>query len=342
MSHSKLACSSMQRLTKCLGSLSLPNHPMPDNDYTLEGTRMHNAAERGLTVGRGNVFGNTPEEFEHLETYWNRITMIERFEAKGQWEHRYVEQKFESKAVEDFGGTADYALVSGTRGWIVDLKWGKGQFVNVNDNQQLMAYATLLYEHHPNLEEVTVWIVQPRMDNMASVTYSAETLRGWLTNLQWMLKYKVEDKSTGDHCGWCPAITSCPAVQKEVYEIGRPLNKMMDSCKRIAKFAKEIPRVATETLLEGGEVEGYKLVMREGREAYVDEARVLAAAKQHGVLEELTNTKLKTPAQIRALGFGWLIEGETVKPDLGAVAVPVTDSREEIYVQPINDFEIEE
>jgi len=339
--HSKVACSSMQRLVQCTGSLHLPNHPMPDNVYTLEGTRMHDVAERGLTVGRDNVKHLcTVEEFEHLEMYWNRIEVIERFEScsKRSSQTRLVEHRMHSKTITDFGGTADYALVVDSKGWIVDLKWGMGQYVSVVDNQQLIAYAALLLEQYPHLNTITVWIVQPRLENMDSVTYDAATLREWLDSVKLKVESEVE-LSAGSHCGWCPSITSCPLVENEVHSIEQTddLKRKVDSYKRVAKYAKEVPRIATEHLEEGGTIEGYKLVAKEGREKYIDEARLMQNARRYGVLHEISETKLKTPAQLRKLGYEWLLDGETERPVTGAIAVPDTDSREQII--PITEFE---
>ena len=341
--HSKIACSSMQRLVQCTGSLHLPNHPMPDNEYTLEGTRMHDVAERGLTVGRDNVKHLcTEEEFEHLEMYWNRIEMLERYESRsksGEDRTRLVEHRMHSKTIDDFGGTADYGLVVANKGWIVDLKWGKGQYVSVVGNQQLIAYAALLLEQYPNLNSVTVWIVQPRMDNMDSVTYDAATLREWLEDVKVKVESEFVELSAGSHCGWCPAITSCPLVEKEVHSIEQTddLKRKVDSYKRVAKYAKEVPRIATEHLEAGGTIEGYKLVAKEGREKYVNEDRLIQNARRYGILHEISETKLKTPAQLRKLGYEWLLDGETERPVTGTMAVPETDSREE--VTPIIEFE---
>lgn len=102
---------------------------------------------------------------------------------------------------------------------IIDWKWGKIP-VDVHDNAQLMYYAAAFSYLSPKATGVTVHIVQPAADNMASAFLSAEDIRDFMTE---STKAEIEIQAgdttftPGDHC------TFCAANPRGRGEKGRPL-----------------------------------------------------------------------------------------------------------------------
>ena len=116
---------------------------------------------------------------------------------------------------------------------VIDLKYGAGVPVEVEDNPQLLYYGlgALLANKQWKPHEVEVVIVQPRCphpdgpvrsqvlqvvdllefaaDLVEAVkrTEEASEQHATLDTLNWMRAYL----NPGDHCRWCPAAAICPS-----------------------------------------------------------------------------------------------------------------------------------
>lgn len=101
----------------------------------------------------------------------------------------------------------------------------------------------------------------------------------------------------------------------------------------ISLWLKRVKAQALDTLLEGGEVPGYKVVEgRPGNRKWVDELQVADTLKAAGyAMEDITETKLLTPAAMdKAIGkkkAATLLEGLIDRSPGAPIVVPEVDKR---------------
>jgi hypothetical protein len=122
----------------------------------------------------------------------------------------------------DFGGTADYVRFRPSTGelWTVDLKYGKGIYVDVNGNVQLRMYAlgALLYalrKHGLKVRRVRSTVYQPRYENAEparSEEFDATVLLDFAADLQEgaeRTRLPKPVRVAGNHCTFCAKRGDC-------------------------------------------------------------------------------------------------------------------------------------
>lgn len=244
--HVELSPSSASRWLNCPGSVALSRTvpPQLSSAASEEGTLAHAFAETALRVGttcrkiaEGGGWDRVSEEMigyaQVFVDFCN--SLMPNAERMG------IEQYLTLDALNPpapMGGTADFLCWSPERLDIVDLKYGKGVFVDAQDNPQLLYYAVMgmLWCEKEGLAvppEVRITIVQPRIeyvgDTIRSVSYTLDDLLGFASELLngAVKALKAVGYSTkrnnefsaylivGSHCRWCPALTICPAQKAE-------------------------------------------------------------------------------------------------------------------------------
>lgn len=120
-------------------------------------------------------------------------------------------------------GTADAIVVDAREQHVhvIDLKYGSGVYVAVEDNPQLLYYALgvmlLVAKRGVEVNAVTATIVQPRyvgVEPVRSITYSREQLDAFAAELMSAAHATTLPDAPlvpGDHCGFCRARAVCPA-----------------------------------------------------------------------------------------------------------------------------------
>ena len=137
----------------------------------------------------------------------------------------------------------------------------------------------------------------------------------------------------GDWCKYCPALGQCPPSQEESKALAPILlaptltaldaGRILSRKTLLEKIIKEAEKVASETLLRGGEVPGFKLVTTRKHRQWSDEdAAADASAGINGAF------KVVTPSQMEKLPGGKEIVDRyaTIPPGEPAVA-PISDKR---------------
>jgi hypothetical protein len=122
----------------------------------------------------------------------------------------------------DFGGTADRVRYrpSTQELWTVDLKYGKGIYVDVADNVQLRMYAlgALLYvlrKYGFKVKRVRSTVFQPRYENaepVRSEEFDAVTLLDFAADLREAAERTRQPKPprvAGNHCTFCGKKPDC-------------------------------------------------------------------------------------------------------------------------------------
>lgn len=260
--HAELGASKAARWMACPGSVRMARGaPDVDTVYAAEGRRAHSLAEARLRDDQPQLkVLYDAEMWEHVDVYVSHV-LARRALITEQNQGRapaalYVEETFDLGALgadEEMYGTADAVLLGANHLEVIDLKYGAGVLVEVNDNAQLLyylvgaliAYGTRRLKHG---REPVAWlngrslfeaalgtfttfrstIVQPRAGHrdgpIRSADYTADDVRKFVT----ILLQKAADTARpdaplvpGSHCRFCPAHATCPAVKKYAMELAQ-------------------------------------------------------------------------------------------------------------------------
>jgi len=125
----------------------------------------------------------------------------------------------------DSHGYVDFLMVDGNTLFVTDLKFGKGVWVDVVDNPQLMLYALGAYHQFSmffDIHDIKMCIHQPRMGNVQEHTITVQELVEWETRtVKPAVKAIMENTDEvcvgiDNQCKWCPVKTECKAYFEEI------------------------------------------------------------------------------------------------------------------------------
>ncbi len=343
-SHSPLGASQAERYFVCPGSVRLSKGiEKKSSPYAEEGTLAHALADYFLCHGKWPK--GTPKEFiEPLAVYVEAVMADYIGLVKnGRSGQLGVEEEFHLSTIHpDLWGTADAAL------WIsepvlklivYDLKFGRGKYVKVYNNRQLLFYALgALFKWKVPAQEVELVIAQPRLprpgdevesvDEMFSVTYNKDrTLSRWSVPALRLYDFAAElaesvrrtddpnaELVTGPHCKFCPAAPICPArsgtslvLAQEEFSPALPydpnaLAAVLPYLDEVEDWVKNVRAFAYNEAERGVDIPGYKIVQKHGKEHWIADEETVAAHCElfYGVdRDEVFTKKLKTPKQVR-------------------------------------------
>jgi hypothetical protein len=244
-----------------------------------------------------------------------------------------IEQRFSLESLKppfDAGGTADAVLFYPELKMleVVDLKGGRGVVVEAKGNPQLRTYAlgAMLANQGLDVTWIQVTIVQPRAPHkdgrIRSERFHVADLVEWTADLMVAMRRAVQaagqyeaavasgseaamrsfvknDLCAGDHCKFCPAAATCPALsakamekahaffndETKTIEVPRPntVDKLMpediasilDAADLIQDWLNAVRAYAHEQAEMGVVIPGYQLVdKRANRKWAADEATV--------------------------------------------------------------------
>lgn len=260
-----------------------------------------------------------------------------------------------SRWVRDSFGTADFCCCDPYTGKaaIVDLKWGKGVRVDAEDNPQLKMYALGVLELYKlyDVEEVSVAIVQPRLDHISEWSITTKDLLDWAEKVLVPAAEKAErgdgDLKEGDWCKFCAVLARCPRhheIAMAVFEdsCGTPalmgddeIAAVLSSADTIRAYLDAVSSYALERAYNDGvRYDGFKVVRSVTQRRWKDEKEAIERLKSEGYKEsDLVKVSLRGIGEVeRMLGkSGAGIIGElTVKPEGAPKLVPISDKRPEI------------
>ena len=362
--HALLSASSSHRWLACPPSaVAAEAYPEQDTEFTREGTLAHEVAEAiaGNNRGRFDALleteGVTGEMVDCAESYLSyiqeqmtsndAIVLLERRVDFSHW-------------VPDGFGTCDCIIIQNDPVFedtkvltIIDYKYGQGVPVSAKDNPQLKLYALGALNDYGfafNADVVEMHIFQPRINNVSTERINVSDLIAWADNI---VKPTAEKAAKGkggyhegSHCTFCPHAGRCRKLSsacKEFVEthdlrVAVPvltpfeLAEVLQMEPLITLWLRRIKTQALETMLNGAEVPGWKVVEgREGNRKWTDELVVLDRLDAMGIdREDITETKLLSPAKmVKAIGkkslenLADLIDRAPGSPTI----VPETDKR---------------
>jgi hypothetical protein len=333
--HSRWSPSKAHRWMACPASVAEEARAptLPPSPYAKAGVSVAKVAEQCLRDGTdplewvdrevsGELF--TAEDVEPLRLY------VEHVRNQGGTDAVIVAEAQVDAGVLWPGlyGTADAVVVDPPTLYISDLKWGEGVFVSAVDNPQLMIYglaALLTYQAAESIERVIMSIVQPRWANgpaVRTVAITAQALLGWGVQVLLPALRATEARPAhyrpGEHCRWCAARATCPALREHALELARAefnvvdattlgndeLAQVLDRASLAEAWIEAVRVEALARVQRGEDIPGYILGTGRSRREWAYEEPTIADVLQlqfELAREQIYVTELRSPAQIEKL-----------------------------------------
>lgn len=359
--HALLSASSAARWLACPPSaVAAEAYPQQDTEYTREGTLAHEVAE---IIARASLDGSSWLNAINAKGGDVNKEMVEHAQAYADYIHEQVkdpaavillEQRVDfSPWVPDGFGTCDCILIQGDTLDIIDYKYGQGVAVSAIDNPQMKLYALGALNDYGiayDVAKVKMHIFQPRIDNTSTDELTVEALTEWADKTVKPTAEKAfKGKGThspGAHCKFCPHAGRCKALTKLCTEyvtthgakIAVPVlaphevAEVLHMEPLISLWLKRVKDMALTTLLDGGEIPGFKVVAGRGSRTWADDLEAGQALVAAGYSnDQITKTELLSPAAMeKALGkkkVAELVGGHILTTTGAPTVVPVTDKR---------------
>jgi len=331
--HALLSASSAHRWLACPSSaVAAEAYSDQDTEFTREGTLAHEVAEwvasgqskKGPPFPKGVDDGVTVEMLECARGYADYIQEL----TKSDDAVVLLEQRVDfSPWVPDGFGTCDCIIIQGETLTIIDYKYGQGVPVSAEDNPQMKLYALGALNDYGiayDVTEVEMHIYQPRLNNISADRLTVDELTTWAEKVVRPIAQKAAKGKggykAGAHCKFCPHAGRCRELTKACTEfvtshdlrVAVPVLAPHEVAEVLAMeplvslWIKRVKTQALQTMLDGGEVPGYKVVEgKEGNRKWTDEREVMEVLiHQAGYeAEDITETKLLSPAAMdKAIG----------------------------------------
>ena len=306
------------------------DEPNETSSYAEEGTMLHNVMEKSLSTGDYSTpviieDGLEREQIRACESAADYFVEVYREASLEAVPAVELETKTSLAYfnIPDCYGTADVKIRTPRTLHILDWKFGRGVVVTVKDNSQFLAYAlgsAKSIEELLSYERVVTHVVQPRIDNMCSFTYTPEelilwgeeTLRPALVSALFPGPCTPGEKQ----CQWCLAKYKCRArfelaqsTAEKVFAMYKQstvdndeLAKLLKDAKFLEKYIKDLKVYALDQAVSGNPLPGYKVVCGRTSRHWKDEkkAREFLLAKSDDpecgyTFEDLFVSKFLTP-----------------------------------------------
>ncbi|MFX1704565.1 DUF2800 domain-containing protein [Chitinophaga sp. CC14] len=371
MAHATLSPSSAERWLNCTPSARQEkNFPDKTSEAALEGTLAHSLGEL-LLRKKLNIIGAL-DEIKALETiqsnrlYTNAMMehaddyatfVMEKYSealAVNSDAQIFLEQRIDlTEHVPEGFGTGDAFIISDGTMRFIDLKYGKGHFVEAKENKQMMLYALGGLAHFDYLFEITqveMTIYQPRLENFSSWEISVAELKAWGAETlipRAKLAFAGEGEYVpGKHCTFCKAKGMCRAFAEQNMQMAKhefkpaPMltpEEVADILSKADVFEKWLKAVEDHALYSavhnGAKWPGYKLVEGRSNRKYSDEEKITEVLKQNGFGEDVIfkpQTLIGITDMESKIGkktFATLLNEFIIKPTGAPALVPESDKR---------------
>ena len=349
MQHSNIVGgSTAKRVIMCPGSVKLVQKmpPQPSSVHADRGTMLHDVISR-ILLDQGVVIGQFKYKDQLLtqELYDEKITpaldALDEIDPNGNLVYKVETRVGFGDLLPGVFGSTDLVGRIGNRAVVLDWKFGDGVVVDAEENAQLMFYAAAAMR-----TEKLQWAFDGA-DEIECVIVQPPAIRRWVTNKLRILQFEQElmtavmqaqrddaPLAQGDHCRWCAAKPICPqmtgavdrAIKQQIIDMDvDTLAKHLHTADLLEEWIKDLRALAFGLLEKGATVPGYKIVQKQARRQWVDEAKAQAVLG-----EDFIESVLLSPAQAEKL----LKKRKLTLPDELVVAVssgttlaPVDDPR---------------
>ena len=357
MLHSSIVGgSTAKRVISCPGSVALVAKmpPKPSSEHADRGTLLHDVIAEILGKDLpGHTFIGTKYENQVLteDLYAEKIeaalAALDEIDPKRELVYEVETRVGFGELLPGVFGSTDLVGRLGTRAIVLDWKFGDGVVVDAEENPQLMFYAAACMRTpeaqwaFDGAEDVELIIVQPPV------------IRRWVTTKERIKAFEqelvmaVHESSKpeaklqhGEHCRWCAGKPICPkmtgavdrALQTQIKEIDvDTLGRYLKNADLLDEWLKDLRALAFQLLEKNIAVPGYKLVNKQARRKWTDEAKAREALLSMGLKESVVvETSVMSPAQAeKALKkrFSELPEDLIKSESSGTTLAPESDPR---------------
>jgi len=378
--HAKLSASGSEKWMTCTPSANLEaQFPDEGSEFAREGTFAHELFEmemnyilerltgkdyktRRAALMKNAFYSQELEDYvqEAVDFATERIREI-KHECKDPV--IMVEKRLDfSNWVPEGFGTGDLVIVADGIVEVMDLKYGKGIYVDPLSNSQLRLYglgAINELSHLYDIFRVRMTVLQPRLHNFGSEELHADVLLDWAANevkpLAAMAWEGRGEFVAGEHCTscFCKARYTCPARAAQAIAIAQQefgaiedaqpplpdslsmdrIAELLPKADMVIDWFNDLKAFALKQATEHNTiVPGYKMVEGRSNRKYSDQDAVAAKLVASGVPEEVIYERslLGITAMEKAVGkkvFAEVLDGLIVKPEGKPTLVPVSDKR---------------
>lgn len=226
--HATYSGSGIHRLLAgCYGAVRLARTvpPAPSTKWQEEGTAAHAELEERI---RDGFHKSANPGVDYALAYLASLgdaQLAQRVDVEIATEQRVI---FPQSIVPplECSGTLDVLVIAGRRAWVIDYKHGAGEFVDAEENAQLMFYAwAALHDKMHALDEITLTIIQP------NISYG-EPIREYRTSPTELIEFAMRVHHAieqaerlhapllpGEHCKFCPAAPVCDARERSALAV---------------------------------------------------------------------------------------------------------------------------
>jgi hypothetical protein len=368
MGHALFSPSASHRWLRCPGSVRLSEGlTSPETVYSRRGTFGHEMAAACLTLGvpaehfRGHSDGEFVFDDELVAAVQVYLDVVNELVRSGPGGQLFVEHRVH--VTEDCYGTADAIVIGHDAIHIVDLKLGAGSYVEVEGNTQLLTYAAGAREQFGEAVRALpakLHVVQPLFDGAAPHRTAVALVSEVITHASDIVvaqRDALSEKPTlsaGEHCRYCPAAATCPALRDQAFtaveemfpdrspgqlptKVTAPplpeqipserLGQVLALADTVEQWIEAVRKEAFARASRGDQIPGMKLVARIGNRQWDNETR--AAAVLRGLGFDPFEARLRSPAQAEKLGpkAKAAVAELTHRPTTGVSLVPDSDRR---------------
>lgn len=363
--HALLSASSAHRWLNCPPSaIAAARYEDEGSEFAAEGTLAHEVAES--VAGMVDPHGSW-DLYDYLKSHHGcDQEMIDCAMEYSDYIHEHIksptatvllEQRVDfSPWVPDGFGTCDCIILQDDTMTVIDYKYGKGVAVDAENNPQLRLYALGALNDFGIAYDVTkveTHIFQPRINNISFEAMAADELLKWGDSIKPIAQKAAKGKGTykaGTHCKFCPHAGKCRTLTnlctEKVQAYGISAKVPVLAPHEVAEvlelepvfnlWLKRVKAQALQTLLDGGDIPGFKVVAgKEGNRKWKDEVEVLNALLCSGYTrEDVTETKLLSPAGMdSAIGKKKVVEllGALIGRAPGAPIIATATDKRPVY-----------
>lgn len=324
--HAKLSASGSAKWLVCTPSAHLEDQfPDEGSDFASEGSFAHSVFEQEMLDYLGRAVNplhkNQADRYDShaLRDYvamakYHAIEAIEDARARCNDPIVLVEQRLDfSPWVNEGFGTGDLVIIADDLVQILDLKYGKGVFVEAENNSQMRLYGLGAYHelaHLYDIRRVRMTVLQPRLGNFGSEELPIKDLLDWARDdvvPKAQLAWEGEGGFVpGEHCksAFCKARFTCQARAQQAIAIAQqefaptPPKPESLSVERIAEILPQADLVidwftelkahALRQVTEKGvKIPGFKLVCGRSVRKYKNPEAVAAKLREAEVPEDM-------------------------------------------------------
>lgn len=372
--HALLSASSSHRWLTCTPSPKLEATFNEETSiFAQEGSAAHELSEHKLRKFLKIKSRKPKSEFyceemdEYTDVYVNfAIELITKVHQSYKDPLVLIEQRLDfSNYVPEGFGTGDLVIVADKTLNVVDLKYGKGVQVPAQRNPQMMLYALgalNLFEALYDIENISMTIVQPRLESISTYEISIDELKEWAEKeLRPKAILAIDGEGEfvpGEHCKFCRARTTCRARTDSFLELARfefklpnlltnsEVEDILILADQLSKWASDVYAYATEKAInEGKEWNGFKLVEGRSNRKYSNENAVIEILTDAGYKDIYKNTLLGITDMEKLLGrkkFETILGNLIEKPKGKITLVSESDKRQSIKLDNTAKAEFKE